>query len=219
MRPGSQLSALSAAKENKSEQLPAWSVNRPSAGLLSRNRNSLVINWLNHSILWETGKSLALLRKVRVSKNSGNRGLSILIETFLWVYPHVLKVNENAIFVISCLIWLTSWEIFGCYLEWSSPAFKKHAPCRNTKQLGQNRKTVSEVRFVPLVFLKCACMLNTGLEHCTVDLVFEQARLHNSLTFGMLYFKHSYYLIKSPKAYESLHRRKIYKSPDWLQLW
>ena len=61
-------------------------------------------------------------------------------------------------------------------LECSSPASNKSA-----RQLRENQSILSDLSFVPLVFLQNACLLNTGLEHCRSDLVFEQSRLRNTL--------------------------------------
>ena len=57
-----------------------------------------------------------------------------------------------------------------------SPAFNKHIPGKNVKQLRQNQNTLSGPSFMPLSFLQNACLLNAELEHSRYDLVSKQSR-------------------------------------------
>ena len=49
-------------------------------------------------------------------------------------------------------------------------------PCKNFKQQKQNRTLVSDLSFLPLVFLYYACLLNTEPEYSRSNLVLKQLR-------------------------------------------
>ena len=72
-------------------------------------------------------------------------------------------------------------------LECFGPTFNKYASRKNAKQLRQNQHSPSDLSFILLAFLQNTYLSNFGLEYSRSILVFEQSKLLNNFTFGMLY--------------------------------
>ena len=65
-------------------------------------------------------------------------------------------------------------------------------PCKNLDNKDRIKNVVSFLRFVPLLFLLQASLLNAGLEYSRSDLVSKQHILRNNFIFGMPYLIFEY---------------------------